>query len=171
MALLFGSVESRCPAPATRTCNPASANNAGRCLPEIPVGTILAWHKSLSGTPALPAGWAECNGQTIDDAESPYSGVVVPNLNGDPSGASSPGLGSKERLFLRGGLTSGSGESDLFASHSHGYESESNSTGWGGTNSGFTQVTETRDWKSTEATVGSETRPKNMGVVWIIRIK
>ena len=52
----------------------------------VPVGTVMAWHKSLPGTPALPDGWAECNGQTISDGDSPYNGQAVPDLNTPPSG-------------------------------------------------------------------------------------
>jgi len=63
-------------------------------LKMLPVGTVVAWLKNLSGTPALPDGWAECNGQTVDDADSPYYGQTLPNLNG-------------ENRFLRGSSSSG----------------------------------------------------------------
>lgn len=48
----------------------------------VPVGTIQAWDKNLNGTPELKDGWVECNGQSIDDSDSPYYGQNVPNLNG-----------------------------------------------------------------------------------------
>jgi hypothetical protein len=48
-----------------------------------PIGTIVAWHKSLTGTPTLPNNWVECSGQTISDAESVYDGQTLPNLNGN----------------------------------------------------------------------------------------
>lgn len=71
------------------------------------VGTVKAWHKSLTGTPqTLPWGWVECNGQTISDAESPLNGQVVPNINGDGR-------------FLRGSNVSGNTQANQFASHSH----------------------------------------------------
>ena len=44
----------------------------------VPVGGLVAWLKDLSGTPSLPASFAECNGQTINDAESPFNGVTMP---------------------------------------------------------------------------------------------
>ncbi len=72
----------------------------------VPIGSIQAWHKSIVGTPALPWGWVECNGQVIIDAESPYNGSLAPDLN--PSGR-----------FLRGELSSGTMQTDDFASHSH----------------------------------------------------
>ena len=60
----------------------------------VPVGSIIAWHKSFTGTPSLPDGWVECNGQTINDAESPYHLQTIPDLN-------------NQARFLRGALTSG----------------------------------------------------------------
>jgi len=33
-------------------------------------------------TPYLSDGWAECNGQALSDADSPYNGFTLPDLNG-----------------------------------------------------------------------------------------
>ncbi len=87
----------------------------------VPVGTIIAWHKSQSGTPALVAGgrWVECNGQVLNDSLSPYNGQVVPNLNGHASGANSPGQGSVARMHLRGDTVSGAGQTDANLAHTH----------------------------------------------------
>ncbi len=71
-----------------------------------PIGTIVAWHKSNQGTPALPSGWVECNGKPIADEESPYNGQNAPNLN-------------NERRFLRGGNKSGKVQKHAIESHSH----------------------------------------------------
>lgn len=71
-----------------------------------PIGTIVAWHKSLTGTPTLPDGWVQCDGQTLRDSASPYNGQVIPNLNG-------------EARFLRGGATSGVAQADQFQDHGH----------------------------------------------------
>ena len=59
-----------------------------------PIGSMVAWLKNLAGTPSLPTGWVECNGQTLSDVNSPYNGQVIPNLNGG-------------NRFLRGNATSG----------------------------------------------------------------
>ena len=59
-----------------------------------PIGSMVAWLKNLTGTPALPDGWVECNGQTLSDAGSLYNGKVIPNLNG-------------QNRFLRGSSISG----------------------------------------------------------------
>lgn len=71
-----------------------------------PIGSIQAWHKSLAGTPLLPYGWEECNGQTIADPESPYNGQALPDLNGNT-------------LFLRGSAISGNTQVDELRSHDH----------------------------------------------------
>lgn len=42
----------------------------------------------------ITANWAECNGQTLNDVESPLNGITIPDLNGDNN-------------FLRGSTTSG----------------------------------------------------------------
>lgn len=139
---------------------------------QAPVGSIVGWHKNVQGPAlAIPAGWVECNGGTVNDPDSPIDGSTIPNLNGDPGGGNSPGLGSAQRMFLRGGTSSGTGESDTFAAHTHGYESESWHLGWGGNNSSAKHVTEQRAGKNTAPAGGGETRPKNMSVVWIMRIK
>ena len=73
-----------------------------------PIGTIQAWAQDMPGVPALGAGWLECNGQVIADAESPMNGQFLPDLNGAQGGPP---------CFLRGGNSSGStGGSET---HSH----------------------------------------------------
>ena len=139
-----------------------------------PVGTILAWHKNLGpGTLELPAGWLECDGQLVSDAASPFNGQNLPDLNG-------------QRRFLRGSTTSGLLENSQFAQHTHrnniimryghptwidlssgfhdmgspfgGTAALNNAAPGGNANVGF-------------AGSGTETRPINMSVVWIIRVK
>lgn len=63
---------------------------------EPPIGSIQPWHKSLTGVPSIPDGWVECNGQVLNDPESPLDGQTIPNLNGNDGG-----------LFLRAGASSG----------------------------------------------------------------
>lgn len=69
----------------------------------VPVGSIIAWHKhfpnsTTSLTPALPDGWVECKGQTLNDPESLFDGQVIPHLNSATAGAG---------RYLRGHQTSG----------------------------------------------------------------
>ena len=61
---------------------------------EAPVGSIVAWAKTLTGTPAIPTGWVECDGSVLSDADSPLDGVTIPDLNGNNN-------------FMRGNSTSG----------------------------------------------------------------
>ncbi len=80
----------------------------------LPLGTIIAWHKNYDGSvPALPDGWAECNGQVCDDEDSPFFGKTLPNLN-NPLNAWNAG-GS----FLRGSTSSGDVQGDEFQGHIH----------------------------------------------------
>ena len=72
----------------------------------IPIGTIQAWHGSFSNTPNLPWGWAQCNGQVLNDPESPYDGQTLPDLN-------------SSGRFLRGATTSGTMQSSEIGSHQH----------------------------------------------------
>jgi len=108
----------------------------------IPIGSVTAWLKSFPNTPPLPDNFVECNGQTLSDAESPFDGQIIPDLNGDTG----------EQRFLRGGATSGAiGGSE---SHSHGtrnYCIEHQST------AGFNQ--------------DADHLPPYYEVVWIIRVK
>ena len=68
----------------------------------VPIGGIISIMPHLAGafdtpntTTADLNGWVRCNGQTINDPQSPLNGLVVPNLNDD--------------VFLSGNVTSGSG--------------------------------------------------------------
>ncbi len=150
-----------------------------------PIGSILAWHKSLAGIPGLPASgeWVECNGQTLSDAQSPFNGQVVPNLNGDATGANSPGQTTKVAMFLRGGLNSGTGQQDAFQGHWHANSHSTYGTSANpavavslmlttenlGANSEV--MNPTTDGTNGTPRPANETRPVNMSVVWIMKVK
>jgi hypothetical protein len=94
----------------TITVNPDGSTNfaltitnlaglSGGSAPGVcPVGGIIAWTKSFTGTPALSTYFVECNGQVLSDAGSVYNGQTVPDLNGASDGV---------QKFLRGSQTSG----------------------------------------------------------------
>ncbi len=119
----------------------------------VPIGSIVAWHKSFTNTPALPSGWVEANGQVLSDSGSPYNGQTIPNLNGDAR-------------FLRGGSTSGALQADELKAHTHTVPQGSGLSGGTGTTGSADQGS-----NSVSSTGGSETRPINMAVVWIMRVK
>jgi hypothetical protein len=74
----------------------------------MPVGAIIAWHRDLPGTPPLTDAWAECNGQTLNDPQSPFDGQVLPDLN-------------NEQRVLVGATTSGGvRDEDYVPPHTHG---------------------------------------------------
>ena len=78
---------------------PAKLLPAGAAGVQSPIGSITAWAKNLPGVVAdLPESWVECNGQVLDDPDSPLDGQTIPKLNGDSD---------DDKRFLRGAATSG----------------------------------------------------------------
>jgi hypothetical protein len=134
----------------------------------VPIGSIIAWHKNLTGVPDLPDGWVECNGDTLNDSDSPLNGQTIPDLNG-------------EERFLRGSSTSGVSQADAFQGHWHQIYFEIHSENGSsirtdsfasGSSSSSTAVRQAiTDGVNGTPRVASETRPINMSVVWIMRVK
>lgn len=161
---------------------PAGFSNFG----VAPLGSIVAWYP-LQGAPPLAEGWVRCDGQTLTDTEVPSSLRNVPDLN-------------NAKLFLRGesGSTPGTIQQDQIITHVHGdfhshfggsnalsvgetssfsYK-ECSGTGFGSTLfSGSTATGLAQIGAPSTAQFydpvrhGDETRPKNMSVVWIMRVK
>lgn len=48
---------------------------------DIPVWSIISWHKSLTWVPSLPNGWVECDGSVISDVASSLNWETTPDLN------------------------------------------------------------------------------------------
>ncbi|MCP4129660.1 MAG: hypothetical protein GY754_01470 [bacterium] len=161
-----------------------------------PVGTILAWHKSLTHTPQLPEGWVECGGQTITDGESVYDGGTVPNLNGEARflrGSTSSGFIQNHQMQGHTHTDSGHGHTD--SGHAHTVQMGNNtnsgpdiwlmhsdtaegswgqhtsSTGYANIQAGYAAISNPVNSGYGDPLIGTETRPANMSVVWIIRIK
>lgn len=136
----------------------------------VPIGTILAWHKTFTGCPDLPDNFVECSGQVLSDSESPFNGETIPDLNGDAR-------------FLRGAATSGTEQADAFQGHYHDVRMKNtdgvNSYPRSGDSGGSTisgnnlkaAYTVQDDGTNGTPRIATETRPINMSVVWIIRIK
>ena len=107
------------------------------------MGSVVAWLKSFPNVPALAAEFAECNGQVLSDAASPFDGATLPDLN------------VAER-FLRGNSVSGGlGGYDSFAVRT----ADNASTGVP-----FNAVT-------TDDSPGATPLPPYYTVVWVMRVK
>lgn len=114
---------------------------------EVPIGTIVAWAKTLTGTPTLPTNWVECNGQTLSDGSSVYNGQTMPTMNT----ANRFVRGSDETTGTTGGASS----------HTHTLSSAST------TIDSIAQVP-----VLTAGTTGtSSNAPVFYDVVWIIKVK
>ena len=123
----------------------------------LPVGFIGAWPKGRVNLPALPGTWVECNGQTLDDPQSPFHGQVIDDLNG----ATGP------KRFLRGAATSGgTGGADT---HTHDIDLQimSANTADGGDH---TSVIPTVYTTTAPSPAGTEL-PSYYEVVWVMRVK
>lgn len=139
----------------------------------IPIGGVVAWYKKPGLV--LPSGFVECNGQTVADPESPFYNQVIPDMNGATGGTS---------RFIRGATdaTVGTLQDDAFQGHSHNFRSEDD-------NSKAFQSSQYNDHRShwlahspssveviSDGVNGPphtapETRPKNIALVWIMRVK
>ena len=115
-----------------------------------PVGGVMAWLKSFPNTPALPASWAECNGQVLDDPESVFHGATLPDLN-------------VSQRFLRGaGTSGGTGGSE---SHTHGVDLNING-GSATQGADFVMVP-----PGSYSTAPASTLPSYYEVVWVMRVR
>ena len=82
---------------------------AGLANSDVPIGGVIGWAKSLTGVPALPANWVECNGGTVNVVGSPMNGTAIPDLNG----------ASTTQRYLKGCTTSGATGGVVGGCHSH----------------------------------------------------
>jgi len=116
----------------------------------VPVGGIVAWVKSMPGSPSLSNHWVECNGQVLNDPDSPFNGSTIPNLNG-------------QARFLRGGNSSGS---------TGGAENHTHSLDWYGWAGGSGNEKRYLGGENSNGLVSSESSlPPYYSVVWIMRVK
>lgn len=136
-------------------------------LSDVPVGTILAWHKDLTGVPVgLGDEWVICDGQTILDPESELYGQEMPDLVGDKYQA---GKG----IYLRGGSVSGElNESTQLRDNGYRYTFRNLRRYYG---SAFLAVLDAEDYHgafySETNHVQARFQVAAMTVVWIMKIK
>ena len=162
----------------------------------VPIGTIAAWLGS-SFNLTLAHGWLLCNGSVI--LEGPLRGNTTPNLNGEERFLRG-GLGYNVGTFQEDQIqdhyhsVSDPGHSHSDAGHSHRYQDERRQSTQGAlthisyeeylnlgayhqsrtTSTGYASIRSSRSNVSVNGNlsgnVGTETRPKNMIVEWIIRV-
>jgi len=126
-------------------------NTIGEATP--PIGSIVAWHASLTGVPAsLPDGYVECNGQVLSDADSPMNGETMPDLNNATDATS---------RFLKGDSTSGSPGGGTITDHDHSITNWSSTAGDSPTHY-IPQGNNTSD---------EQELPPYIDMRWIIRVK
>lgn len=138
----------------------------------VPVGTVISY---AGNSKTLPPGWLPCDGSTFNQNQYPELYTALGNSNALPNLAG---------YFLRGLDTSGkvdpdgagrallSLQADAFAQHSHityqapWYDSEPFSGGNDYRSSaGYTNF---RHQEASSTVGGSETRPKNAAVLYLI---
>lgn len=150
--------------PSTGKVNVASGGGS------VPTGAIMMF-PSLT----IPSGWLSCNGQELDN-------TVIANLNlFGLIGYTYGGTGNKfnvpdlRGLFVRGlddnkgidpGRTLGTVQQDELKSHTHLIQAFANGSGTGSTGP-FVEGAYNR---ATSATGGTETRPKNLALVYCIKL-
>ncbi len=134
-----------------------------------PIGSIVAWAKTLAGVPALPAGWVQCDGAVLSDPDSLLDGTTIPDLNGG--------------IFLEGQATSGAtggsatmAHTHTSAAHAHNLFGVATSLATDGANFAAAdldagQATDSATPGATGAASNDENRPPFYTVVWIMRIK
>lgn len=164
-------------------------------LNALPVGSIVGWHKNFPGAPSRPPnGWVECSGapdleQYPELKDSKFDLSEIPNLN-DPNKAGFIN-GYAGGAFLRGGTRSGAFERDSTKRPNAAFTTanaqggHSHTVPAGDTGSPIDSVFQNGgNGRRFSITVGGgnhghsitgggdpETRPVNMSVVWIIRVK
>jgi hypothetical protein len=144
----------------------------------VPIGGVIPWHKSFASI-TLGDEWKECDGSLIDDPESPYYTLTIPDMNG----------GAR---FIKGAATSGTLQASANKAHDHSLSDpghfHSITEGVIGTTGGpitnrtanlgagsFNSTPETTESKVTGISLSSDgetsARPDNITMVYIMRIK
>ena len=158
-----------------------------------PIGTISAWvtkpTKDGDETVNLPEGWVRCSGETIPEP-SVWAGQLTPNLNGEKRFLR--GAPDSEMLKMEEDQMQDHKHTISDPGHTHNYvdkypQRETNDQGFDGPSASSFDSKEDRWDKSHTSTTaskhtgmtvqgvssgrhGSETRPKNMNVIFIMRV-
>ena len=150
-----------------------SAVNLTQLTNYISSGMVLPFAGS-----AAPTGWLECNGAAVSRTTYAALFSVIGTLWGIGDGSTTFNLPETRGEFIRGydnarGIDSGralaSSQTDALKSHTHDYFLWS--PGGGGYGDGMSNdgTTDSRPATSTTSTGGSETRPRNVAMMYIIK--
>lgn len=136
--------------------------------PAVPIGGVIPHEKDKNGADSVPDRFVECNGQTINDADSPMDGETVPDLNGT-------------NRFLRGNTASGAEggaeqvtiSSSELASHRHhiyaGNHNEAGDNMSKNASDGWESENRYTNYEGSDS--AHENRPPFHDTVYIMRIK
>lgn len=137
-----------------------------------PIGAIITFPAT-----AIPAGWLECNGQAVDRTTYALLYSLIGTSYGTGDGSTTFNLPDYRGAFLRGkdngkgydaGRTLGSYQADDVGPHTHPLSvTQSTASGGVGYNCPYpNQATQAGD---VVANTGTETRPKNVSVIYCIK--
>ena len=136
-----------------------------------PVGSVIAY----AGT-SIPSGWLECNGANVSRITYNALFSVIGTLYGVGNGSTTFTLPDLRGEFIRGfdngrgvdtSRSIGSWQDDSFESHTHTVNS---SAGLGDSTGGTNTVQQSAGSMTTSATGGTETRPRNVAMYYIIKV-
>ena len=136
-----------------------------------PVGSVTAY----AGT-SVPSGWLECNGAHVSRITYNALFFVIGTLYGVGDGSTTFTLPDLRGEFIRGfdngrGIDTsrsiGSWQDDSFETHTHTVDS---SAGLGSSIGGSNTVQQSAGSMVTSATGGTETRPRNVAMYYIIKV-
>lgn len=137
-----------------------------------PAGIIQAF---VGDTP--PAGWFECDGHAVSRTTFAKLFALIAETYGAGDGSTTFNLPNLRGEFIRGwdhgrgvnnGRILGTWESDELKSHSHNYKM-GGAAYYSGTSDVVTRTDTFVTNQSTGATGGSETRPRNVALMYIIK--
>ena len=142
--------------------------SGGTFSAQIPAGMVQAYAGS-----AAPTGWLKCNGAAVSRTTYATLFAAIGTTYGSGNGSSTFNVPDLRGEFVRGwddsrgvdsGRSLGSFQADELKSHTHTFAGSTASGGEGRSDRDGSRTT-----KTTNATGGSETRPRNIAMLYCIK--